>query len=468
MLQGLKGYDPTFSLKTKSEQKWSLATEVPYQLRAATAVLAALGRKMSTSGDVISGRGHYEYCPSEMQPKVPSPLFTSPHFNPPDSCHAASSHFNSLHVRCVKHVDHDVLRNVQRIHVPPGGHVPPRLLLRPSGAAAHPAEEQRGLRYTRPAPWVAPHPPVELGRSSGGSSSFASDFSGRPCPAHLQHVPGRVRLRRIAGLPRQPRLPPCTRTSAITSQSRRGGPCAAWRPPAQRARGPRPATDRHSAGCRPGVSSYAPPGLLGRAPVEPARLHCRRRRRGEQGLQSRGLHGRGALGLALRGRQRLNPRALGRHHWPRGRRPGAVHRRRRRSSVRRSRLLHIGSYSVHKPRCALIRGWGGGPPVALGGRGVLEHPALLDALPDGAPAAAAGLAALEGPGRPLLPVASRELPAPWVSASLRGRRCPRAAVVCGSHGRHLVHNCPLCQVPYRLTKWATMSCKLEATNGTLP
>ena len=68
MLEGLKSWDPTFSLQTKSGQAWSLANEVPYQLRAATALLAALGRRADRAEEVISGRGHYEYCASEVQP----------------------------------------------------------------------------------------------------------------------------------------------------------------------------------------------------------------------------------------------------------------------------------------------------------------------------------------------------------------------------------------------------------------
>ena len=67
--QGLKGYDPTFSLQTKDGQKWSLANEVPYQLRAATGLLAALGRKPEASASVISGHGHYEYNAAEVEPK---------------------------------------------------------------------------------------------------------------------------------------------------------------------------------------------------------------------------------------------------------------------------------------------------------------------------------------------------------------------------------------------------------------
>ena len=56
------------------KRQWSLAAEVPYQLRAATAMLALLGRRRTRhkSGggytEAVSGRGHYEFVPAERQP----------------------------------------------------------------------------------------------------------------------------------------------------------------------------------------------------------------------------------------------------------------------------------------------------------------------------------------------------------------------------------------------------------------
>ena len=48
-------------------QRWSLAMEVPHLLRPATALLALLGRDVARQ-EVVSGRGHYEYCPAEVRP----------------------------------------------------------------------------------------------------------------------------------------------------------------------------------------------------------------------------------------------------------------------------------------------------------------------------------------------------------------------------------------------------------------
>eukprot|EP00667_Euglena_gracilis_P000041 EG_transcript_41 len=68
LLHGLKGFDPNFTVDTPQKESWSLTCEVPYQLRPATALLAALGRRPDKIHEVITGRGHYEYCASELQP----------------------------------------------------------------------------------------------------------------------------------------------------------------------------------------------------------------------------------------------------------------------------------------------------------------------------------------------------------------------------------------------------------------
>ena len=67
-LRDLLPFDPHCLLVTESGRTWSLCSEVPYQLRVVTAMLAAMGRTWTREKEVISGKGHYDFSRAELQP----------------------------------------------------------------------------------------------------------------------------------------------------------------------------------------------------------------------------------------------------------------------------------------------------------------------------------------------------------------------------------------------------------------